>query len=247
VSEFEHQASEQTGFTEGAGGPGAMDPLGPGGPDAEAEMDLLGTDGLEKKRHSGMLVLILVVGLAIGGLFSMHTLTKVTASPDHNNEIEETIEEFLKALTGGSSTDPGDGGDPILDDHRAVLDVLNDDYTDLQVANVQRDPFDITGEVVTDTGDVGEWQREDRRAAMKEAATKLRVQSVLMGARPAAIINGRLVRLGQVIESSQSQGERGPKFEFRVTEISHGSVTLVAEDPKLDLRVETVLHLKRHN
>jgi hypothetical protein len=56
-------------------------------------------------------------------------------------------------------------------------------------------------------------------------------------------MNGRIVRLNQVIpvDGGRSVGI----LKFRVVSISPESVTVVAEDPQLDLRVEKVIHLKR--
>ncbi|MHC4129444.1 MAG: hypothetical protein ACYSUA_15005, partial [Planctomycetota bacterium] len=65
---------EQTQFSPDAGGePGALGDLGQDGyGDAPPVDPLMGQDA-PKKKHTGVVVLIVVVGLAIGSLFSMHT------------------------------------------------------------------------------------------------------------------------------------------------------------------------------
>jgi hypothetical protein len=201
-----------------------------------------------KKKHTGVVVLIVVVGLAIGSLFSMHTLTKVTAASGRNSETEQTIEKFLKGMSGGGpAANPGDSGsDDLVQGHQEVVDVLKDDYTRHQVKELARNPFDLmsSGPVTGDlSGADGDYARAKRRDDIEKAAEKFQLKSVIMGSRPLANINGRIVRLNQVIpvEGSRSVGT----IKFRVASISPDSVTVVAEDPQLELRVEKVLQLKR--
>jgi hypothetical protein len=240
---------EQTDFSpEAAGEPGALGDLGQDGyGDAPPVDPLMGQDA-PKKKHTGVVVLIVVVGLAIGSLFSMHTLTKVTAASGRNAETERTVENFLKAMGGGggSPSDTGEATDALVEGHREVVDVLSDDYTRHQVKDLARNPFDLmsTGPVTGDlSGADGDYARAKRRDDIEKAAEKFQLKSVIMGSRPLANINGRIVRLNQVIpvEGSRTVGT----IRFRVASISPDSVTVVAEDPQLELRVEKVLQLKR--
>ncbi|MHC4208981.1 MAG: hypothetical protein ACYTE6_07655 [Planctomycetota bacterium] len=240
---------EQTQFSPDAGGePGALGDLGQDGyGDAPPVDPLMGQDA-PKKKHTGVVVLIVVVGLAIGSLFSMHTLTKVTAASGRNSETEQTIEKFLKGMSGGGpAANPGDSGsDDLVQGHQEVVDVLKDDYTRHQVKELARNPFDLmsSGPVTGDlSGADGDYARAKRRDDIEKAAEKFQLKSVIMGSRPLANINGRIVRLNQVIpvEGSRSVGT----IKFRVASISPDSVTVVAEDPQLELRVEKVLQLKR--
>ncbi|MEE8148566.1 MAG: hypothetical protein V3T24_13240 [Longimicrobiales bacterium] len=241
MTDIERQPSEQAGFSPEAGGSPGQDAVAEswGVGETEEGMDLLAVDGGEKKRRSGALVLVLVVGLAIGSLFSMHTLSKVTGDTVRSGEIEKTVEDFLTALTGNRGSDPQNPGRDPIDTQRAALDVLSHDYSDLQI-EVNRNPFSISTDVVSMSGDPSR-RREQRRAAMKKAAGELRVQSLLMGARPAAIINGKLVRVGGVIPVPASGGA----IAFRVTSIAESGIKIVAEEPELDLRFETTLMLRR--
>lgn len=241
---------DRTDFSpEAAGEPGALGDLGQDGyGDAPPIDPLMGQDA-PKKKHTGVVVLIVVVGLAVGSLFSMHTLTKVTAASGRNAENERTIENFLKAMGGGGGpTDDPDGSssEDLVEGHREVVEVLSDDYTQHQVKDLARNPFDLmsTGPVTGDlSGADGDYARAKRRDDMEKAAEGFQLKSVIMGSRPLANINGRIVRLNQVIpvEGSRSVGT----IRFRVASISPDSVTVVAEDPQLDLRVEKVLQLKR--
>ena len=245
---MEHTGLEQTEFSPDAGGdPGALGDLGQDGYGAAPPVDPLAGEGAPKKKHTGVVVLIVVVGLAIGSLFSMHTLTKVTAAEGRNSEAERTIEDFFKELGGGGPADnPGGSSDDLVKGHQEVVDVLKDDYTRHQIKELARNPFDLmsSGPVTGDlSGSDGDYARAKRRDDIEKAAEKFLLKSVIMGSRPLANINGRIVRLNQVIpvEGPRSVGT----IKFRVLSISPDSVTVVAEDPQLELRVEKVLKLKR--
>ena len=172
----------------------------------------------------------------------MHTLTKVNAEAGRNPGIEKTINDFLKSAAGGSSTASGDSGQALVDNHQRVLNALKP--VELATPHLTRDPFDTTGEPGhVDPVEPGEWNKELRRAAITKAAKTLKVQSVIMGSTPMAIINGHLVRLNGVVEAPPSG--RSPAIKFRMIAVAHTSVTVVAEDPQFDLRIETVLKFNR--
>ncbi len=236
---------EQTGTGTHANAGGQSDSLGKldfeDSGDA-GDLDPFMDEGARTKIRSGTLVLVVVVVLAGGSLFSMHTLTKVNAEAGRNPGIERTIDDFLKSKPGGSSTDSGDSGQALVDNHQRVLSALKP--VELATPELTRDPFDTTAETVDEeSGDPGEWNQERRRAAITQAAQNLRVQSVIMGSTPMAIINGHLVRLNGVVEAMPSG--RGPVIKFRMVAVAHTSVTVVAEVPQLDLRIDTVLEFKR--
>ncbi len=240
MSEFEH-----TGMGTHANSGGQSDSLGQldieDAGDA-GEFDAFMDEGPRKKIRSGTLVLVVVVVLAGGSLFSMHTLTKANAQAGRNPGVERTIDDFLKSAPGGSSTDSGDGGQALVDNHERVLTALKP--VELATPELTRDPFNPTGKIDhVDPVKPGEWDEERRRAAITEAANNLKVQSVIMGSTPMAIINGHLVRLNGFVEAMPSG--RDPAIKFRMVAVAHTSVTVVAEDPQFDLRIETVLEFKR--
>ncbi len=240
MSEF-----EQTGTGTHANAGGQSDSLGKldfeDSGDA-GDLDPFIDESSRKKIRSGTLVLIVVVVLAGGSLFSMHTLTKVNAEAGRNPGIERTINDFLKSAAGGSSTDPGDSGQALIDNHQRVLSALKP--VKLDTPELTRDPFGASGETDhVDPVEPGEWNQERRRAAITKAAHNLKVQSVIMGSTPMAIINGHLVRLNGIVEAPPSG--RGPAIKFRMIAVAHSSVTVVAEDPQFDLRIETVLEFNR--
>ncbi len=105
MNNMDQSAAEKAGFT-GQGFTGEGVTSGPahggagdlGGAHGDLDDDFgLGQDPLmgeasEKKSIKGMLIIVLVVGLAAGSLVSMHTLTKVTAASGRNKEIDATVE-----------------------------------------------------------------------------------------------------------------------------------------------------------
>ncbi len=75
---------------------------------------------------------------------------------------------------------------------------------------------------------------------MEAAGRKLKLKSVMMGRKPLAILNFGVVSVNGVVIV------RPEGIEFRIVSITGDSVTLVAEDPKSDLRVEQKLFLDRN-
>ncbi len=246
MSDNDLNSSDQMGSAGDTGGdPGESVPGDLGGFDADPSVDVLAKEGSAKKRRTGALVLILVVGLSIGGLFAMHTLAKVSAAGGSNTDTEETIEKFLRTVSGEPSSNPGTSGGDLVNKHRSVVDVLHDDYTSQQVAlsDVQRNPFVMVEPGVTPDRPANrtglETRQAERKAEIEDAAGQLRLKSILMGSNPLANVNGRFVRLDDMIAS------RDEGIAFRVAEISSDTITLVAEDTDLELTVVTVLYLKQ--
>ncbi len=222
---MEKTPAEQAGFTgqgftgdTGAPVDGADDIIGE---DYDLGVDPLSSDGPAKKKNKGMLIVILVVGLAAGSLFSMHTLTKVTAASGRNAEIDKTVERFLDSLTGAENPNPGPGGSDLTDTHREIVDVLTNDYVEHQVKRLERDPFVLSG-----GGESGSPAPGLGLSAVQRAFTKLHLKSVIGGSRPLANINGKIVRVNQVmpVPLSKMEGE----IKFRVKEITRDSVTVEA-------------------
>lgn len=230
---------ENTGSTTGYGAEsGETASAGEFSPDPA--LDLV-DEGSEKKRRSGAMVLVAVVVLAIGSLVSMRTLTKLTAGSIGPDKIDQTIDGGIKRIL---ATD-GDDHDQRRD---AILAVLNDNFTKHQVDRLQRDPFDSGDEGIDPGLSDEEYSRAERRAQFKQAAADLKLKSVIRGSRPLAILNGRIVRLGQKFSVTITGSRNAPrqKVEFRVVSIANDSVTVVAEDKKLEIRHEATITLNRN-
>ncbi len=251
--EHEHEQYDADSADLAEGGdlvPEATMPLGTGAFAAE-EGDLALLAGSGKRRRTGPLVLIGVVVLAVGGLVCMHALSKITAAARGDTAIEQTIDLFLTSVTksqaGGSSQSAGE----LVRSHRAVVDILSDDYTALQVplVDVQFNPFVIQRDsrsgyqAVPDSGDDEsrrlERSRAKRRDEIESACRKLHLKSVIMGKVTLANLSGRIVRVGEVVPI-KTDG-----IEFRVTSITRDSITLTATEPSLKLTVDVVVELNR--
>jgi len=230
VSEIDPKAAENAGFT-GMGFTGdesAQPDDGYGDPDDDSL--LLGEEP-SRKKGKGALVLILVIGLAGGSLFSMHTLTKVTAAGGRNREIEKTVERFLSS----GAKDPETG--ELIAGHEEIVEVLTNNYVEHQV-EIGRDPFELPGGGPKGAGPGAGWN------AVERAFQKLSLKSVMGGSRPLANINGRIVRVNQVIPVSLSKREGDVKF--RVTQITRESITVEAVGVDLAKPFIRVVTLKRN-
>ncbi len=239
---MEKTPAEQAGFTgqgftgdTGAPVDGADDFIGE---DYDLGVDPLISEGPAKKKTKGMLIVILVVGLAAGSLFSMHTLTKRSAASGRNDEIDRTVESFLKSLSGAANSNSGSAGSGLTEAHREIVDVLTNDYVEHQVKQLQRNPFVLEG-----GGESGGPAPGLGLSAVQRAFAKLYLKSVIGGARPLANINGKIVRVNQVmpVPLSKMEGE----IKFRVKAITRDSVTVEAIGVDLAEPFVRKLQLKR--
>jgi hypothetical protein len=242
-----NDADFNTGSTDDLQDEAKTMPLGVGNfSDEQIALDPLASTGTGRKFNTGSLVIIVVIAVAIGGLWFMRTITRVRAASTGNAEVEMSIEKFLSAFKSGSSA--ADAAKPSVANNTGVLDVLTETYTQRQVplTDVQRNPFIMFDEGVTamgpamDTsGDNKAKLRKDRETTFQRAADGLRVKSVIMGSEPLANISGKIVRKGDEVVSEKDQ------IAFRVVKVSGDGVVLVAEDPAFDLSIEFTLALKR--
>ncbi|MDY7109429.1 MAG: hypothetical protein SYC29_12405 [Planctomycetota bacterium] len=227
-------------------------PLGTGDVGDETALDPLAGARTNRKIGGGTLLIVAVVLIAVAGLFSMRTLTKATAWNSFDSETEKIIEGFLEEIRedGQASEDVTDLSTAMKDEH--VLAVLSEPYTERQVAlqNVQKNPFiidqvapaitpDSTLDEQGPTREQLEWQqrRRQRRGQLEQAGADLKLTSVMDGSVPLAVIEGRIVRVGDTFTV-------GPiEATFRVKAISADAVKLVAEAPEYKLTVPVTLVL----
>ncbi len=251
MNDMDQSAAEKAGFTgEGFTGedltskPAQGDAGDLGGADDDLDDDFdLGQDplmgeGAEKKSLKGMLIVVLVVGLAVGSLYSMHALTKVTAASGRNEEIDATVDRFLKSLAGVKNPDGTGGNTDLVAGHNEIVEVLTNNYIDYQV-ELDRNPFEFDG---GGGGDAGGGPTNSR-SAVERAFAKLSLKSVIGGSRPLANINGKIVRVNQVmpVRLSKIEGE----IKFRVKAITRDAVTVEAIDVELKEPFIKKLTIKR--
>jgi len=232
--------------------PQATMPLGTGSFADETALDPLAGAQNRRKIGGGGLLIFAVVLIAVAGLFSMRKLTQVTAANPIDSDIEKTIEEFINSVRGEDEQprEP-DALASVMNDDR-VLEILSESYTERQVKlqDVQKNPFIIdqlapafTPEVnETDTAgtDQQRWRqrRDERRAQIEQTGRSLELKSIVDGSVPLAIVEGRIVRVGDTFTAGPS------RITFRVDAISTGAVNLVAEAPELELAVTVTLTLE---
>jgi hypothetical protein len=249
---FKDSSSENSAMRNGNDGnvmnENATFPLGTSGDgfDADSALDPLAGAESVKRSNAGTLLIIAVIVIAAGGLFSMRFLAKVNASATSDGDLEKSIVSFLGTLDGGPGTNKSQS--VLLQNDTTVLNVLKESYTEHQVPweNIAKDPFDLSGEntpVPTTTPDDGshQWDQQRREAlqAMESASKSLELSSVLMGSTPLANINGKILRVGDVLHMDKQN------VDFRITKIESDSATLVGEDAALNVKYEITIAIKR--
>jgi hypothetical protein len=226
-------------------------PLGTGDIGDETALDPLAGARNNRKIGGGGLLIVAVVVVAVAGLFSMRTLTKATAWDSFDSETEKIIEGFLNSVQKDGET-PEDGADlkAAMKDER-VLAVLSEPYTKRQVAlqDVQKNPFILDQTVPVTPPNLNpsdpdparkQWleRREQRRTQLEQVGEDLKLTSVMDGSVPLAVIEGRIVRVGDTFTVAPVEAT------FRVTAISAHAVKLVAEAPEYELKVPVKLVLE---
>lgn len=207
--------------------------------------------GGESKRrlNGGGLVLVAVVLTAVGGLYSMRTLTKASAASDQTSAVEKSINEFIDGLMGTTDA-KGATKTAKAGSSEAVLDVLTETYTKRQVplSDVQRNPFVIFDDVavapVAPVVNPVEFDpkvqlRKDRTALFEQAGARLRVRTIMMGSSPLANIDNKIVRMGDTVVAEPEN------VEFIVVAIAPDFVELQAEDKALEVVVRVTVNLRR--
>jgi hypothetical protein len=189
---------------------------------------------------------VAVTVVAAVGLYSMRTLTSVSADSIVGSEVEKTIESYLK---GDAPGEPALDASLITEQHD-LLASLHNDYTEIQVPldNIQRDPFIIfetrrpdplagDDDVPAPSNNRFEQERQQRRAAIVTAGERLRLKSVILGSAPLANVGGRIVRLGDTIEIEDDG------IAFTVIEITRTAIALEARDDDYNLIVAVSINL----
>lgn len=212
----------------------------------ESALDPLANATTGRKLNAGHMVIVIVVVIACGGLWFMRSLSHVSASSGGNLEMENTIEAFLKTLKGDAAKAKGPNSNLLTGGDANPIDVLGVSYTERQVqlTNVQRNPFIIFNEIVGPTGPIGPTDdgskaRAEKRTIFENAANRFAVKSVIMSSEPLANVSGKIVRKGDELVSDIDG------VSFRVAAITTEGVTVVGEDARLNLSVAITIPIKR--
>jgi hypothetical protein len=219
-------------------------PLGLTGETAEAP-EFTGMSG-KRKLSSGSILLIIVVVVAIAGLFSMRTIGKVTGAATGSTSLEDKINDFLKGI---KAPEAGSKEARVVGTGKLDISKLGQDYTEHQVAlgDVQKNPFilptdgDSTTTTTTIAGGSGpdDVKRAELAALFQSVGNRLRLKSVILGSEPLANVSGRIVRLNETILIEPE------KVEFLVAAIENETITLKGINAELKLEVEVTLQINR--
>lgn len=201
-----------------------------------------------RRIRSGTVVVLLMVGVALVGLYSMRNLGSAAADGGLSKEIETLI---AGVLPGTDLADAGSGTPPTVDD-TTVFAMLDTDFRGrLQVSweELGRDPFEpwrdpaarasSTPEnpIAVDSSEAaGEaWAREIDRVV-----ELLELKSLIGGgAAGMANVNGRIIRRGDVFTVAEAEGD------FRVVAIERDGVRLKVVHPRLGVERDAFLQVRR--
>lgn len=215
------------------------------------EDEAIGDDASSKRSHSGTILIVLVIVIAGVGLFSMRTLSRVTAAGNVNNDLEATIEAFLNDAGSGRSVETETNVTELVERNQQVLEVIRKSNLgeQISISDPQRNPFIIESQQNVDSGEqtdpgeqadaIREQKRTQRRAELKQAIEQIKIKSILMGSQPLVNINNSVLTEGDVLILNIEGAT------FRITKIQNSSVTVEGTDKNLDVSVSVDLALKR--
>ena len=186
----------------------------------------------KKAVNGSAIIIVLVVIMAVGGLFLMRKFTQVTLASAQDATIEAFVNRFIEEQEKAGTNDADVA-------EEKVMAGLSQDRTERQVDphDIQRDPFVIlnglepppnpVGPVPPTRDEIITQKQNQRRIEARSAAEMLELKSIMGGSRPLAIIDGQIYRPGETIAAGPNE------LVFRIVKIETGSVELVHEAPEI--------------
>lgn len=190
--------------------------------------------GASSRVPSGVLLLVVVLGVAAAVLYTMRLTGSVGKMDDAAKSAELQIEQALAALRGkthGTAEDEPAG----MDSTSQVIAMFADDPTAKQVDpdQLSKNPFalraaarDGTTTASVDAPDVDMGAQLQARK-LRDEVSRMQLQTVMHGRVPLAVISGQMVREGDRFGS------------FRVAAIERMAVVLDSEGNTYRLTMET--------
>ena len=198
------------------------------------------SDGIS---HSGPLIILGVVVLAVGSLFFMKFLATASAGGGEQSEDATTVDDFIQSLSDGSADHP------FGENSKGSLEVLTESYISNQIplADVRKDAFHMKGGKTNTQGEVspvvvtkGVNDDEAWLNEVRSAAEDCELKSVMGGSNPLANINGNILQLGDSFTNPNSD------ITFQVKIIDSDSVLLEAGSDDLKLTTQVKISINRN-
>lgn len=182
-------------------------------PEGLPEMDEFGLDSGKPQRKvltQGTMLMLLVFVIAAGTLWGMRLSQREAAASKSSKEVEKKIDDALKkfgAATGPQAPMNPTDIDKILEGTDAIVEVFATDAVQRQVPieQIKKNPFVLP---IFGSAQSGPDPLEmEGMAAMRQQETLrremegMKLQSIVLGAVPVAIIDGELVQVGQHLGS----------------------------------------------
>ncbi|MBI1336808.1 MAG: hypothetical protein GC164_07590 [Phycisphaera sp.] len=191
----------------------------------EADLDMQSTRGSSKLLSHGSMLVVLIFVVAAGSIYAMKVTQGAIRSDPQTKEVEARVEQALAKLSRPSAMAQDD---PLLQqnlgslfkDTDAIVSMFKSDMTAHQVPieYVQKNPFELYNEspVADASADPGAGANNRVLQQLEMELGDLELQTVMLGARPVAVISGEIVQPGQSVGS------------FKVKTISQLAVVLEA-------------------
>lgn len=211
-------------------------------PEGMSDPDEFGADALGSKRpklSQGTMLILVVCVIAAGTLYGMR-LSQRKAGPDVKaQQVEAKIDEALAKIGAPDGLDKSNPLNPehlndLFKDTDDIVSMFSADLTQRQVPIqfIKKNPFVLptyqsveVGSSVDLAAEMNKTQRKLLEGLQKELKS-LKLQSVMGGARPVAIISGDLFQPGQNIGS------------FTITAIEGLTVKLESSGQLFELKME---------
>ena len=187
-----------------------------------------------RKGVPGVAVVVGIILVISGGTLWVMRMTGSSAAPADQavTKAETKINEALKKLAAAGS----EGGklsrgsiEALFQDADQVVSLFANDPVKSQIAveELRKNPFAMASAAVEEKDappDVASQQRQERLRKLQDELARLKLQSVLAGAKSSlAVVNGEVVRKGDTIGS------------FTVQEVVSGGVKLAADGQSFEL------------
>ncbi|MCC7146464.1 MAG: hypothetical protein IT443_08460 [Phycisphaeraceae bacterium] len=174
----------------------------------EAEEFSSGRGGLPSI-NQGTLLIVLIAAVGAGSLYAMR-LSRTDFGAGAGSKVEARIEQALAKLTRPEVLDPNDpllkkNLNTLFQDTDAIVEMFSTNPADHQVPinMVKKNPFRPQSAKVATTGNddsaLAERELEKRKAALVGEARKLKLNSIVGGRVPMALINSDLCREGSTV------------------------------------------------